>query len=83
MRNIGPVSSEWLADVGIHSLEQLRDIGAVAAFSAVCDRRGSTSLNLLWALEGAIRDCDWRALSPSQKDELRRDLDRDAASAGC
>jgi hypothetical protein len=32
------------------------------------------SLNLLWGLEAAIRDIDWRDLTETDKDELKKKL---------
>ena len=32
------------------------------------------SLNLLWGLEAAIRDVDWRELNEADKDELKKKL---------
>ena len=72
LRNLGPTSAAWLAEVGIHTLEDLRAVGSVAAYRAVRAHRGETSLNLLWALEGALLDLDWRELPPGLKAELRR-----------
>ena len=79
MRNIGPVSRAWLAEAGVHTLADLRHCGAVATFRMIRDRQSGASLNLLWALEGAVRDCDWRALTEADKSRLReavRTLDR-------
>lgn len=32
------------------------------------------SLNLLWGLEAAIRDVDWRELTEADKEELKKRL---------
>lgn len=32
------------------------------------------SLNLLWGLEAAIRDVDWRELTATDKEELKKKL---------
>lgn len=57
-RNLGPRSREMLAKAGIVSEAQLRTLGAVAAYVAVKRAGGKPSLNLLWALEGALTDRD-------------------------
>jgi DNA transformation protein len=77
MRNLGPVSRAWLAAVGIHGLDDLRAVGSVGAWRLVAERlrgtgEGSASLLLLWALEGALLDVDWRDLPAGVKDALRR-----------
>lgn len=51
--NFGPKSQQMLAQAGIHTIEQLRELGAVRAYLQV-KRSGNVSLNLLWAMEGAL-----------------------------
>ena len=63
LRNLGRYSQEMLAAAGITTGRQLRDKGAAAAFVAV-KRAGCTpSLNLLWAIEGALTDRDWKEVA--------------------
>jgi DNA transformation protein len=61
--NLGPKSQAMLADAGITSLEQLRALGAVKAFIKVKRCGAAPSLNLLWALEGAISDRPWQEVA--------------------
>ena len=75
MRNIGPTSAKWLADVGVETVDDLRRVGVVPTYAMIRSRRADVSLNLLWALEGALRDVDWRELSASIKAELRHEFD--------
>lgn len=49
--NLGPKSQAMLAAAGITSLAQLRQLGAVAAYSRVRRSGAKASLNLLLALE--------------------------------
>ncbi|MCO4764400.1 MAG: TfoX/Sxy family protein [Myxococcales bacterium] len=74
MRNIGPKSRQWLWQVGIRTLADLREVGAPAAFAMVKSMEPRATLNLLWGLEGAVRDCDWRALSDADKAALKAQL---------
>jgi DNA transformation protein len=63
-----------LAEIGIHSVEDLRAMGAEAAFHRlrfVFGKR-AVSLNFLYALDGALKGCDWRHLPEGRKAELRR-----------
>ncbi|MEM9657669.1 MAG: TfoX/Sxy family protein [Planctomycetota bacterium] len=76
LRNVGPASAAWLAAVGVGSLADLRRIGSVAAYARVRRVRPQASRNLLWALEGALRNCDWRDLSNEDKAQLERELGR-------
>lgn len=74
LRNIGPVSAEWLQRVGIRTRSDLVAVGVVPTFLMVRQAGFAPSLNLLWALEGAIQDIDWRAVSESDQDRLRAEL---------
>jgi len=52
-----------LKAAGIETESQLRSKGAAATFVAV-KRAGCTpSLNLLWAIEGALTDRDWKEVA--------------------
>lgn len=74
IRNLGPVSTGWLRAVGITSRSQLQRLGPVNAFLRVQQAGYRPSLNLLWALAGAVRDVDWRDLAKVEKDRLRDEL---------
>ena len=71
IRNIGPVSAEWLRIIGIESKEELAARGAVEAYRAIRLHGFKASLNLLYALEAAIQGKDWRELSVQTKAKLR------------
>ncbi|MCA9230484.1 MAG: TfoX/Sxy family protein [Planctomycetales bacterium] len=74
LRNLGPVSTQWLAEVGVFSRADLERVGSVAAYAMVRRRQQGASLNLLWALEAARLDCDWRELTQEVKNQLRQEL---------
>ena len=75
MRNIGPRSAQWLAEAGIVTERDLRRIGPVAAYTKVeANHPSSATLNLLWALQGALLDMTWTELPDAVKAELKRDL---------
>jgi DNA transformation protein len=58
--------------VGITTYEDLERLGSVAAYQLVADRRPEVSLNLLYALEGALLDVRWDLLSREVRADLRR-----------
>lgn len=70
--NLGPKSATWLAEVGIHTRADLAGLGAVVAFRMVRQRRKETTLNLLYALHGALTDTRWDRLSVKDRERLRR-----------
>lgn len=78
--NIGPKSAAWLRQVGIRTHAQLADAGALGAFIKVKRAGFRPSLNLLYALEGAILECHWRDLPEGRRGALL--LEAEAASIG-
>lgn len=79
VRNIGPKSAAWLRQVGVHSAAQLAELGAVGTFIKIKRAGFKPSLNLLYALEGALLDCHWQDVPGPRRSELI--LAADAASA--
>ena len=79
LRNIGPKSAAWLRQVGLRSREDLEAVGAVDAYMRVKRAGFKPSLNLLYALEGALLDCHWQEVPEARRSELV--LAADAATA--
>ncbi len=75
IRNIGSTSAEWLKEIGVETLDQLRSVGSVPVFAMVRDQHPEATLNLLWSLEAALRDEDWRSLAESVKSGLLEELE--------
>lgn len=71
---LGPLSAEWLRGVGISTTDQLRDTGPVVAYLRVEQSGVKPSLNLLWALYGALHDKPWTDVSADEKAALKREL---------
>ena len=70
LRNIGPKSAAWLRQVGLRSREDLAAIGTVEAFMRVKRAGFKPSLNLLYAIEGALLDCHWQDIPDARRSEL-------------
>ena len=70
MRNIGPKSAAWLRQVGLHTPEDLAEAGPLEAFMRVKRAGFKPSLNLLYALEGALQDCHWQEVPDERRVEL-------------
>lgn len=87
LRNLGPQSQRMLQSARV-SLPQLRRLGALQAFCKVRAVAPAASLNLLYALVGALEDLDWRdvrrtrklALLMALEDEQRALLNRKTAT---
>ncbi|MFO6423619.1 TfoX/Sxy family protein [Motilimonas sp. KMU-193] len=73
---LGPKSEQMLQAAGISSVEHLKELGAIAAFIKVKQSSGATpSLNLLYALVGALEGEHWLTIAKSQKAELIMQLE--------
>jgi hypothetical protein len=77
MKNMGPKSSEWLASVGIHTLDDVARIGVVESYLRVkAAYPDKVSINLLYGLQAALLDLPWNELPPDLKTELKRQVDK-------
>ncbi len=74
MKNLGPKSLKILQALNIYTLQDIRDIGSVAVYQLAKQHDPSVSLNLLWALEGAVLDVDWKIVANQHKKRLLQEL---------
>jgi DNA transformation protein and related proteins len=65
MKNMGPKSSEWLASVGIHTLDDVAKLGVVETYKRV--KAAYTDKVSL--------DLPWNELPPDIKEELRKQVE--------
>ncbi len=72
--NLGPKSQQMLSQAGITTVAQLRKIGSVAAYVRTKRSGAKVSLNLLWALEGAITGLPWQTVAREHRTSLRLHL---------
>ena len=70
IRNVGPKSAAWLRQVGVRTQDDLVKLGPVDAFMKVKRAGFRPSLNLLYALAGAIENCHWADLPDDTKAAL-------------
>jgi DNA transformation protein and related proteins len=64
-----------LADAGIHTVEQLRETGVVAAYARVKFLHPrSASKNLLWSLAAGLQGRLWSDLTVAEKAMLEAEL---------
>ncbi len=75
LKNLGPKSAQMLARAGIHDVDTLRRLGSVRAYVAVQQAGVAVSLNLLWAIEGALRDVHWNTVVRDSRMSLLMQLD--------
>lgn len=72
MKNMGPKSRDWLASVGIHSLEEVARLGVVETYKRVkAAYPEKVTLNMLYGLQAALLDIPWNELPTDIKAQLR------------
>ena len=78
MKNIGPKSKQWLASVGVHTLDDVVSLGVVETYKRVkAAYPEKVSLNLLYALQAALLDLPWNDLPPDMKKELKQQVENE------
>lgn len=84
LSNFGPKSQQMLAQAGIYTFEQLCELGAVRAYVQVKQSGVKVSLNLLWAMEGALSNRHWQDVARNDRLSLLLQLEdaENAASGG-
>jgi DNA transformation protein len=80
--NLGPKSQQMLQVAGIRSVAQLRKLGSVAAYVKVKNAGAPVSLNLLWALEGALTGLPWQVVAREHRTSLLLALEHMQAEGG-
>lgn len=70
LSNLGPRSIDVLASAGVTTLARLQELGAVRAFVRVRSHSPTVSLNLLWALEGALTGRRWQEVAETDRASL-------------
>lgn len=73
--NLGPRSVAMLEAIGILTHAELAAFGAIDAYIALKMAGQPATLNLLWALEGALTDRDWRQVARDDKLRLLTELE--------
>lgn len=81
LNGLGPRSGQMLTDAGITSIKQLQQLGAVSAFAQVRQTHPNVSLNLLWALEGALTRQHWQQIARHERERLLLMLEQHESGA--
>jgi len=74
--NVGPAARRWLRELGVATRGDLERLGSVATFRAVRANGRRASVNLLYALEGALLGLRGELLPDVVKANLRERADR-------
>ena len=69
-------TERMLKKAGIESVENLEQVGSVQAYKAIqASHDTQVSLELLWALEGAIKGTHWSVVPQARRQELMSRLE--------
>jgi DNA-3-methyladenine glycosylase I len=71
LRNLGAASTRWLNAIGVHTRRDLEKLGAVDAYAILKANGYNASLNLVYAIEGALTGRDWNRLPARRRAQLK------------
>lgn len=75
LRNLGPASSRWLTAVGVRTRRDLAEIGSIAVYQLLKAHGYRATLNMVYAIEGALRDINWTRLPAPLKARLKAEVE--------
>lgn len=73
--NLGPKATSWLAAINIHTRQDLEAVGIVPAYCLLKAQEYPVSLNLLYALYGALHGMPWNKVPPEVKQQLQAEVE--------
>ena len=76
LKNVGKVTERWLNGIGVRSESDLRRMGAVRAYLKIRACEPGATLNLLYALQGALMGVQWSRLPRPIKELMNREVER-------
>ncbi len=74
LKNFGPKSASWLQSVGILTLGDLTKWDKYVLYFVLKDEGYPVSRNFLYAVYGAINNCDWRSVPDKVKKDIQTQL---------
>ncbi|MFC3853227.1 TfoX/Sxy family protein [Salinispirillum marinum] len=76
LKGLGPASEKFLAEIGINTPDDLRKIGPIRAYMRLKEETDvQPSLNLLYAMVGALEDSHWTDIAKLERERLLMELD--------
>lgn len=70
LRNLGKSSEKLLNGIGIFTLDDIEDMGVVEAYAILKAKHEQVSVNMLYALYGAVHDVAWNKIPLNIREEL-------------
>ena len=72
--NLGPKSAQWLAAIGIRSVDDVRKLGPIEVCRRLRAGGFPVSVVMAYALEGALAGCHWNAIPWEAKQLLKTEF---------
>ena len=82
IRNLGPAMADAFGAVGINTAEDLRDLGADAAYARLIENGARPHFIAYYALAMGLQGRPWNDCKGKEKEALRARFDAIKASAG-
>lgn len=73
------ISHKWLIEIGIQSVDELREFGVIDAYLAVKSREPRATLNVLWEYVGLLDECRWNEIPKARKIAILEQMDQHEA----
>ena len=70
LKNIGEVSEKMLNSIDVFTKEDILELGPVTIYFILKSRGFDVSMNMVYALQGAIMDLHWNELPSDVKNDL-------------
>jgi len=71
LTNLGPTSRQWLNAIGVYTKSDLVRLGSIHAYWLMKERGFNVTMNMVYAMEGAILSMRWDELPGELKAELQ------------
>lgn len=71
LKNMGRMTEQWLNRVGVFTRDDLETLGPVGAYKLLKQQGIKPTMNVLYAIEGALTDTHWLDVSAQTKAKLR------------
>jgi len=78
LKNLGAASVNILRAVGVTSYRDLKQLGSVEIYRRIRRRGINVSKVMLYAMEGALLDVQWKQLDPATKAQLAREAEEES-----
>lgn len=79
--NVGTKLAAQLRELGIETIDGLREVGAQAAWDKLYEAGMRDDVPTRLALEGAVRGVRWKEISPEERQELSAEVARRTGQA--